>query len=180
MAFSLAALISELRQHEPQITRHESADVGRHQWDVRCAHTKPLRKGRRILIDRRGGNPADLIARVVRAAKLNGRLLTVTLAALYRAAQNEVVIAPRVVGALLVVGERAAEVRCSKLRYFGRGAEFDGRLVEGVQPFTEITQQHGMIDVLIAVGIESAQADKENLSLDPEQIANADQVRGHL
>ena len=47
-----------LREHETQISRYESADVGRHQRDVRCTRTEPLRQGRGILIDRRGGNPA--------------------------------------------------------------------------------------------------------------------------
>ena len=97
-----------------------------------------------------------------------------------RAADDEMMASPAMVGAVAIVDQGAAEVGGGKGGDLVGDAEFDRGHVKGGDRFVELGQQFGMLDRERAVRVEAAEADEENLPPAAERAAGADQAGDDL
>src|ERR1700730_9036722 len=87
------------RSNEPQIVALEIWQVLENGRQVPGADSKPRRQRRRVLIQRRRGDPPAILVGVVRTTQRQCRERSLDLVALHRASQNQLVAAPSVVRA---------------------------------------------------------------------------------
>ena len=168
--------------------------LGRH-----AHHLAQLFEEVRLGVQASGGVEDDQV-RAARDARLDGverhcggiraggaadeaRHAAVDVAAFNRAADDEVVRAPAMVGAVAVGVKRAAEVRGRERRDLFRGAQFDGGVVKGreatgnVGEDVRVGSRHGVAGVdLRIMEVEAADAGKEDLALEPELGCGGDEA----
>src|ERR1700755_1505962 len=95
-----AALSSTFRlAHETQVAGGEIRQIRKDCRQVRSAYPKPGRESGRVLIEGCRRNPATVFVGVIGAAQCQRRKLSVNRVPLYRSSENQLVTAPRVVGA---------------------------------------------------------------------------------
>jgi hypothetical protein len=121
---------------EAQRTNPEVPDIREHRGQAGLRHSKPLRQGGSILIHGGGRNQHAAVVGIVVAAGHQQREVPIELAALHARADDEVMIAPGVIAAIVAAGgEGAPELGRGE---GGDGAvdrQFLGGLIEG---------QHGL------------------------------------
>src|SRR5271154_5253269 len=117
--------------HKSQVAGREIRQVREDRRQIRVADPEPRRHRRRVLVQRSCWNPTAVVAGIVRAAERERREISVERIALYRAAQNQLMVSPRMIGA-------AVRARLQRATEFGQRegghvvgyAEFLCRLVE--------------------------------------------------
>src|SRR5690606_37512764 len=102
--------------HKSQIKVVEVVQVGEYRIEVGAGQAEPARQGCGVLINAGGGYQATL-ADIVVAVQVQIGHGAVNIPTFYRAAHNQLVSAPGVVGAIAVAGESTAEI--------GRGKRCD-------------------------------------------------------
>lgn len=153
--------------------RAEVGEVGKDLADLAVGEAEPAGQGSGVLIDRGGGDEAAG-ADVVGLIGADDRVLAVHIVALDSAADDEVMAAPAVVGAIAVAREGASEVGGGE----GGDAVAEARglhePVEILEGLAELGEELGVGDGLVVVGIEATQLDIEDLAIDAEAGASAD------
>ena len=89
------------------------------------------------------------------------------------------VAAPAVVGAVAVDARRSAELGRGETRHRIGDAHFRCRRMERRERAIEFGELRGVVDELVVVRIETAEADEEDLALHLQRAAHVDQSRDH-
>jgi len=131
------------------------------------------------LVDGSGGNEAAS-SDVVGLVRTDDGILAIHIVSLDSAADDEVVAAPAMVSAVAVAGEGAAEVGGGKGGDLVAEAGGLHESIEVLESLTELGEELGVGCSLAVVGIEAAELDVEDLPVDAEAGAPADDAGDSL
>ena len=127
-----AQVLDLLLSHETEIGRRKAAKVRENRWHERAAHAEPLGQGGGILVNAGAGDPSPG-SRV--AGTVNGEVRkgAVDLLTLNGAAEDQVIVAPAMVGAVPTVDQESpAEIAAGELSHAAGDSELNGRAVERI------------------------------------------------
>src|SRR6185503_7291381 len=129
---------------------------------------EPRRERRCVFIDTGRGNPRAARTGVIRTPDGEVGHLAVDVAALDGAADDEVIRAPAMVGAIAIRVKRATKVRRGERRDLLRAAELDRGAIERRDVSADVGKKVRMRAELRVVQIPAADAGEENLALQAE------------
>jgi hypothetical protein len=147
--------------------RSDSRQVG-------LGDAEPTAERHRVLIGRHARNDAAA-ADVVAAVQCEARITTERATPAHRLADDDLHATPRVIGAVAVRGQGAAEVRLSERGDGLRDAELGGGRIKRRETSADVPEQARLVVVLIVVAIEPACGHEKDLPLHREPVADGDQ-----
>src|SRR5437762_5955221 len=163
---SCAGNACEPLAHEPHIRRRKLGEIREHEAEIGWRDAEPARKRRAVLINGGRRQPSSFSFGVAGTAQQQLRIVSVKGASLDRVSDDEMVTAPRVVGAAARRGlEGASKIGERERGHLPRHTERGCGIVERLQRRRQVGEQRLLAIQLIAMSIEAPQLDEEYLSL---------------
>ena len=165
---------------EPQIAARKIHQVRENGRQAPRADSKPRCQRRRILIQRRRGDPPAILVGVVRAAERQSWKRSIDRIAFHCASQNQLVGAPGVVRAAIGARfQRAAEFRKRERRHLVGNSQLLRGLIERRHACADVREQRHLLRQLVGMRVKSAGSAEEDLALYPQGASRGNHL-GHL